>query len=72
MDSSTLPLLSVRVISLPAAWVPTVTMIAPWVDSPPKFTAMPELPTATSLPPVMTGEPSQSSAPLPLFVGPFT
>lgn len=48
----------------------TVAATQPWLDCVPGATTMPDEPTASSWPPETRNEPSTSSAPLPLLVGP--
>ena len=51
--ASTRPLSSLTETVLPASCVSKDRRMLPWVESPPKFSAIPEAPAAMTVPPVM-------------------
>ena len=67
-----MPLLSFSVTVPSDDWLDTLTSMAPWVELLPKFCAMPLMPAAMTVPPVMVASPLKSSAALPLLVEPET
>ena len=70
-SASTVPLESVIVTVVPAE-PETDAATHDWDDVESGVSAMPELPSASTVPPVTSMPPLESSAPFPLFVGPKT